>query len=259
MPKRNAKRYTIEQNHPKSVTGSRDGAVERNERNDPITVFIVGDSHLVRSGLRRILESQSAICVLGDVSVRQASVDSISHYSPDVVLIDLDARVTNVLELIGALHDASEKLAILVLIELGDHDVARKALALGASGIVLRVQPPGVLIAAVRDSSMTRSGVREDTEAANGGKLIGRSTDSETMIKVHSLTSRERDIIRLLGQGLRNKDIANQLSISDITVRHHLSSIFCKLEVADRQKLLILAHQYGLADLTLTVTGQEAS
>lgn len=72
------------------------------------------------------------------------------------------------------------------------------------------------------------------------------------MAKIHSLTARERDIIRLLGQGLKNKDIANQLSISDITVRHHLTSIFCKLEVEDRQKLLILAHRYGLVELGLS-------
>jgi DNA-binding NarL/FixJ family response regulator len=65
-------------------------------------------------------------------------------------------------------------------------------------------------------------------------------------------TTREREIIRLIALGLKNKDIANRLSISDITVRHHLTSIFCKLEVADRQNLLILAHRYGLAELILS-------
>jgi DNA-binding NarL/FixJ family response regulator len=64
-------------------------------------------------------------------------------------------------------------------------------------------------------------------------------------------TTRELEVIRLITLGLKNKDIVNRLSISDITVRHHLTSIFCKLEVADRQQLLILAHRYGLADLTL--------
>jgi DNA-binding NarL/FixJ family response regulator len=71
------------------------------------------------------------------------------------------------------------------------------------------------------------------------------------MLKVDILTVREKEIIRLIGVGLKNKDIAKRLGISDITVRHHLTSIFCKLEVTDRQKLLILAHRYGLADLTL--------
>jgi DNA-binding NarL/FixJ family response regulator len=73
------------------------------------------------------------------------------------------------------------------------------------------------------------------------------------MAKLQSLTARERDIIGLIGFGMKNKDIANRLSISDITVRHHLTSIFCKLEVEDRQKLLILAHRYGLIDLALSI------
>ena len=71
------------------------------------------------------------------------------------------------------------------------------------------------------------------------------------MLKFDSLTTRELEIIRLIALGLKNKEIAQRLSISDITVRHHLTSIFCKLEVTDRQKLLILVHRYGFADLTL--------
>jgi DNA-binding NarL/FixJ family response regulator len=65
-----------------------------------------------------------------------------------------------------------------------------------------------------------------------------------------ALTEREREVIRLIGQGLSNKDIADRLCISGITVRHHLTSIFDKLGVSTRQKLLIRAHQYGLVELT---------
>jgi DNA-binding NarL/FixJ family response regulator len=74
----------------------------------------------------------------------------------------------------------------------------------------------------------------------------------ESIRKINRLTSREREIIRLVGLGLKNKDIATRLSITDITVRHHLTSIFRKLEVPDRQKLLILAHRFGLVELTLS-------
>ena len=134
----------------------------------------------MRSGLRRILESHSI--VLGDVSVKEASVGSISHYSPDLVLIDLDSRSADVLECIGALHNACEKLAVLVIIELADYDLARKALALGASGIVLKVQPPAVLIAAIRElcpanrhDSMATSGARRHSQISNGGKIYPRT------------------------------------------------------------------------------------
>jgi len=251
MPNNRTKAHTID------LGGNKNLARPFLAQNDSIKVFIVSDSHIVRSGLRRILENEPVIEVLGDVSVKEASVDCISHSSPDLVLIDLDADSANVLECIGALHEASEKFAVLIMIELADHEVALRALTLGVSGIVLKMQPPAILIAAIRELSqihrpaaMPRNGAREDARSQNGVRSIGRSDDPDTRVRVDSLTAREREIIRLLGRGLRNKDIANRLSISDITVRHHLTSIFCKLDVEDRQKLLILAHRYGLVDLS---------
>ena len=251
MPNNRTKAHTID------LGGNKNLARPFIAQNDSIKVFIVSDSHIVRSGLRRILENEPVIEVLGDVSVKEASVDCISHSSPDLVLIDLDADSANVLECIGALHKASEKFAVLIMIELADHEVALRALTLGVSGIVLKMQPPAILIAAIRELSqihrpaaMPRNGAREDARSQNGVRSIGRSDDPDTRVRVNSLTAREREIIRLLGRGLRNKDIANRLSISDITVRHHLTSIFCKL-VEDRQKLLILAHRHGLVDLSV--------
>jgi DNA-binding NarL/FixJ family response regulator len=94
--------------------------------------------------------------------------------------------------------------------------------------------------------------VLQPSETKGIKKLSKADTSSaESIRKINRLTSREREIIRLVGLGLKNKDIATRLSITDITVRHHLTSIFRKLEVSDRQKLLILAHRYGLADLAL--------
>jgi DNA-binding NarL/FixJ family response regulator len=85
-------------------------------------------------------------------------------------------------------------------------------------------------------------------------RINARKEDTHELDKLASLTTREREITRLLGTGLKNKDIADRLCISGITVRHHLTSIFSKVEVSDRQKLLIWAHQRGLIDLRLTDT-----
>jgi DNA-binding NarL/FixJ family response regulator len=144
-----------------------------------------------------------------------------------------------------------------VLSDFSDHELARKALAMGASGIVLKMQPPSVLIAAIGelcpkhgDDSAPTSGTIRDHRHPNGRLSITRSNEAKDRTKISTLTTREREIIWLIGLGLKNKDIAHRLSISDITVRHHLTSIFCKLEIEDRQKLLILAHRYGLADLS---------
>jgi DNA-binding NarL/FixJ family response regulator len=81
-------------------------------------------------------------------------------------------------------------------------------------------------------------------------ETVGRA--SKKSGKIDSLTTREREIIRLIAAGLKNKEVASRLRISDITVRHHLTSIFSKLDVSNRQKLLILAHEHGLVELTLS-------
>ena len=219
-----------------------------------ITVLIVSDSHLIRSGLRRILDSEVRIRVLGDMSIDKASAFKAAiGRPPDIFLIELDSRGSNALEFIGTLTKWRKDSAVLVLTDLIDHDLGRKALALGASGIVLKMQPPPVLLAAIFDlyqnydsESVSKVMVMEQPHSQK--LLKAHIVNPEASKKIDSLTTREREIIKLVSLGLKNKDIANRLSISDITVRHHLSSIFCKLEVSDRQKLLLLAHRNGLAE-----------
>jgi len=222
-------------------------------------VLIVSDSHIMRSGLRRILELQAGVLVLGDVNFdRISAADTIPRQHPELVLFDLDPRGNDVLGLIGTIQKTFKNSAVLVLSDLADHELTRKALALGAAGVVLKIQPPAVLIAAIQDlcpryssESIPKSLPGEAKQTKTKKLFETNSADTEDTRKIDCLTSREREVIRLIGLGMKNKDIANRLSISDITVRHHLTSIFCKLEISDRQKLLIVAHRYGLADLTL--------
>jgi DNA-binding NarL/FixJ family response regulator len=220
----------------------------------PVKVFIVGDNHITRSGLRRILELQATIRVVGEIGIKQLTTDTIFRHDADIVLIDLDPRGADLLTFIGAMHDASHDIALLILSDLSDHELARRALAIGAHGIVLKIQPPAVLLAAIADlCHLPHSGTAfhsTDTRRIKPNKSWkGDAFSAESILKIDRLTSREREIIHLIGSGLKNKDIAVRLSISDITVRHHLTSIFRKLEVSDRQKLLILAYRFGLAEL----------
>ena len=229
----------------------------RNQHSPARKVFVICESHIVRSGLRTILEAH-AINVVGEESITRSSADTICRYHPDVVLVDLDRRAPDALMLITALCKSSERPAILIVTDLADHDLAQKALSAGASGIVLKMQPPSLLVAAVRELCLASSKTTEMevAQTPTNRKLMNiRDEEADTM-KLDSLTTREREIIRLIGLGLKNKDIAHRLSISDITVRHHLTSIFCKLGISDRQNLLIMAYRHGLLDLSLQ--GQSA-
>ena len=231
----------------------------RDQDSQLIRVLIVSDNPNMRAGLRRILGTQAGIQILGDVSVAGAgTIGTTLRRHPDLVLVDLNPRGNDALGFIGTIQKTFKNPAVLVLGDLADHELCRKALALGAAGVVLKVQPPAILIAAIHDlcprysyEAVPKSLATETKRNKNTTASKTHTADTEVTIKIDRLTSREREIIYLIGLGLKNKDIANRLSISDITVRHHLTSIFCKLEVSDRQKLLILAHRYGLAELTL--------
>jgi DNA-binding NarL/FixJ family response regulator len=176
----------------------------------------------------------------------------------DLILFDLDPKGNDILGAIVNVQKAFKGIPILLLADLADYELARRALALGAHGIALKIQPPAVLIAAIdhlcqlHHSEIILQPPAAETKGIKFKKCSKVDTSSADSIrKINRLTSREREIIRLVGWGFKNKDIATRLSITDITVRHHLTSIFRKLEVSDRQKLLIFAHRYELADLTL--------
>lgn len=217
----------------------------------PINVLLLSDNHITRSGLRLILESRPGFHVLGEGSVSSTPiVESLVRQRP-VILLDLDPNGVDALRKLEGLTRAS---TVLVLCDLGHEEVTRKALSLGVAGVVLKSQPPSVLIAMIQSMSESSSAHAQMTtpvkERADVNKLEPANDLSPATGRINSLTAREHEIIRLIAIGLRNKEVAHRLHISDITVRHHLTSIFNKLDVSDRQKLLIVAHRHGIVELT---------
>jgi DNA-binding NarL/FixJ family response regulator len=216
----------------------------------PINVVLLSDNHITLSGLHRILESRPGFHVLAEGNVGGGTiVESLVRQRP-VVLLDLDP---NGVDALRKLEHLTHSLPVIVLCDLGHHELNRQALALGAAGIVLKTQPPSVLIATIQSLSekggpeFNRTPVQETTDVSR----IDSGTDGSRVTGgLNCLTTREQEIVRLISAGLKNKEVANRLHISDITVRHHLTNIFSKLDVPDRQKLLILAHRHGMADVT---------
>jgi DNA-binding NarL/FixJ family response regulator len=228
----------------------------KKEIDRPITVLISSENHITRSGLRWILESQSSMIVLGELST--GNTDQLLTYRgqyPDILLLDLSQDTPDTFALISKAKKHLTGTAILVMVDLGDDRRARKAMDLGATGIVLRTQSPSVLIAFIESHSPRRP---EHVESPAAGPFLkpkswtyGKKKPQADHTMSESLTDRERSVVALIASGLKNKEIGEHLHISDITVRHHLTNIFTKLGVSGRQKLLILAHQHGLAKLAL--------
>ena len=222
-----------------------------NETGRLIRALIVGDSHITRSGVRRILESQSNMLVLGETKIANLKeLDTFRGQRPDIILVDLDSYGHDALAWLSKIKKQLLGTVVLVIGDLVDDRRARKLSDLGAI-VVLKMQPPSVLIATIESLCDGRGEHTELRKVEPDGRLTFGSRNAEGQkfynTKIQILTQRERDIIAHIADGLKNKEIAEHLHISDITVRHHLTNIFMKLEVTNRQKLLILAHQHGLA------------
>ncbi len=213
----------------------------------PTTVLIIDDHALVRSGLRMLIESRPGLSVVGEAGSREEALRIAFETRPDIVLLDLDLGGDSGLDFLPKLLESSDHGRVLVLTGLNDPEVHRRAIHEGAVGVVLKEKAAEVLIKAIEK-------VREGEvwlERSLMSRVISdwsrsKKPDPEAP-KIATLTTRERELINLVCEGLRNREIAEKLFISEATVRHHLTSIFGKLAVADRLELILYAFRQGLA------------
>ena len=217
-----------------------------------IRVLVVGISQMFQAGIRTVLQTHRDFLVVGEATNPSKAVEVAGVERPDVVLIDVDVLGGEIDKLITCLHKAAAGCFVLVLSDLKDEALTRKALCSGAAGVVLKIQPPAVLIAFIESLYQQKSEAQQPWPRPVPLRIHAPKEDNQEAEKFTSLTTREREIARLIGNGLKNRDVADRLRISEITVRHHLTSIFSKLNVPDRQKLLIWAHQNGHIDMRLS-------
>ncbi|MBA3716285.1 MAG: response regulator transcription factor [Pyrinomonadaceae bacterium] len=218
---------------------------------NPIRVMIVDDHPIVSAGLRMLLESDPALSVVGEAGNSAAALALAVETQPDVILLDLDLGGESGLDILPQLLSVTEKARVIILTGLRAPETHHRALQLGAMGLVFKEKTSEILIKAIRrvhagevwfDRSMMGTALSKMSRAREAYEL-----DPE-VARIESLTDRECEVIMLVGEGLKNKQIAGRLYISETTVRHHLTSIFDKLQVTDRLELLIYAYRHRLVD-----------
>jgi two-component system response regulator DegU len=217
-----------------------------------IRVLIIDDHALVRTALRMLLESQPEVVVVGEAGRFEDALNTANREQPDIILLDLDLGDVNGMDLLPQLLTVAPKARVVVLTGVRDPEVHRRAVRLGAVGLVLKEQAAEVLLQAIDE--VCAGGLWLDTVLiADVLSEITRPTSTQSMaaqdIKIAALTAREREVIALVGQGLKNQNIADRLCISEATVRHHLTSVFAKLGLDDRLQLAVFAFRHGLASV----------
>jgi two-component system, NarL family, nitrate/nitrite response regulator NarL len=216
-----------------------------------IRILLVDDHVVIRSALRILIESHESLTMIGEAGNRKDALEIARQQKPDIILLDIDLGGENGLDLITDLLEADNHARIVVLTGVRDPQVQQRAVSMGAMGLVQKDRAFEVLVGAIErvnageawlDPSLMARVLTEMSSVSRN-----KTVDPEAA-KIATLTDREREVLTLIGQGLKNKEIADALFISEWTVRHHITSIFGKLEVSDRVELILYAYKRGLAD-----------
>lgn len=196
---------------------------------------------MVRVGLERLLANEDGIEVVGTASNGAEAVELCDRLTPDVVLMDLSMPVLDGVEAtsrIDAAHDGAVR--VVVLTSFSDREQVLAALDAGASGYLLKDADPDELIRGIHAAA------RGEAPIAPKAAREVLATRSERRDEPE-LSPREREVLELVAQGLPNKRIAFELSISEKTVKTHLTNIFERLGVSDRYQAALWAQRHGLA------------
>ncbi len=211
---------------------------------DPITVLIVDDHAVVRRGVRAFLETQDDLEVLGEAESGEQALALAAEHAPDVVLIDLVMPGMDGVETTRQLKHASPASQIIVLTSYHQDEHILPALRAGALSYLLKDISPGELAAAVRQA-MRREAVLHPEVAARVVRELQGSRGEPPNAFVE-LTDRELEVLRLIAGGQDNRTIAETLTISQKTVKRHVSNILSKLQLADRTQAAVYAWREGV-------------
>ncbi len=211
-----------------------------------IRIVIADDHPIFRDGLKRILALESDFQVVADAGDGDEALRAVEEHRPDILLLDLNMPRSHGLGILEKLQDSKTGTRVIVLTASEDKNEFVQAMKLGANGIVLKQSATELLLKSIRkvhggeiwlDSHMTAAVMRHfATGDEPGGTLPGARGRGRT-----PLSNREREIVALVAQGFKNKEMAEKMLISEQTVKNHLHNIFDKLGVSDRLELALYA------------------
>ena len=215
-----------------------------------LRILIIDDHLMVRAGLRMVLEA-SGIKVVAMAGGRAEALELAVSETPDVILLDFDLAGEDGLSFLPELREAANNARVLVVTGIRDPETHRRAVRLGAMGVVLKDHTVEILIKAIEKVHAGEVWLDRTTMGNVLNEMTRKTSDQvdPDEAKLKTLTERERQVVTLIAEGLKNKQIAGRLFISETTVTHHLSSIFSKLDVSDRLELVLYAFGHNLARL----------
>ena len=216
--------------------------------NITIRVLLVDDQSIIREGLSSLLQTQPDLEIVGEAANGQEAVERSLVFQPDVVLMDIRMPVMDGVAAIRILQDRVPEIKILVLTTFDDDEYVAQAMAHGAHGYLLKDTPSAELAQAIRsvNQGYTQMGPGLFAKAMTTSLKQQPINDEPLSIppEFALLTAREQEVLQLIATGHSNKEIAEELFITERTVKNHVNSILRSLDLRDRTQAAIFAHQY---------------
>jgi DNA-binding NarL/FixJ family response regulator len=216
-----------------------------------IRAVIADDHHLVRQGIRALLEKAGDIEVVGEAADGQQAIELVQHLLPDVLVIDIAMPRLNGVEAVARIRALGVKTRALILSMYSDETLVRQALRNGASGYLLKRAISEELLLAVRAVSRGEAFLSPEVSGPLLAKLLDGQPDSADADPLSRLTPREREVLQLVAEGNTNGEIAQSLNLSEKTVEKHRASLMAKLCLHDTAGLVRAAIRLGLIHLDL--------
>lgn len=231
---------------PRPLSSLPEAAVDETQ---PISVLLADDHAVLRQGTAELLRREPDLEVVGEAADGQQAIELTQELQPDVVVMDVRMPVLSGIQATRRIRETTPRSKVLVLTAHDNDEYVFSLLKEGASGYLLKTSPAQELIAAIR---LVHRG-QSPLDPAIAQKLVARMSHAGSEATVpeaqsrpdSALTPRELEVLALVAQGLINRAIANQLSISDRTVQAHLTNIFAKMQVSSRVEAVLTAIRLG--------------
>lgn len=209
-----------------------------------INVLLADDHMMVREGIHQLLELEENICVVGEVGDGLECIEEIVRLNPDVVVLDINMPKMDGISVLKQIRGMNLQCKIIILTFYNEVNIIQNAIELGANGYILKEANSSLLVKAI---NIVTTGERYIQPSIAAMLRQHKVTSHQKSAEI--LTKRELEIIKLLVSGMYNKEIADNLHISEKTVKNHISSIFKKINVSDRTQAAVYAIKNNLVEI----------
>ncbi|TCT12253.1 LuxR family two component transcriptional regulator [Natranaerovirga pectinivora] len=213
-----------------------------------INILIADDHSMIREGLKQLIELEDDIRVIAQAGDGKETIEKIVKCNPDVILLDINMPIMNGLQVLKELKKEKIDAKVLVLTIHNEVEYLYKAVEIGVQGYVLKDSESDVLISAIRSINQGDTYIQPNMASLLFKRMNVKESEKKYNFN-NDLTRREIEVLKLITEGLLNKEIAHNLNISEKTVKNHVSNIFKKIDVSDRTQAAVYAIKKNIVDI----------